>query len=199
MLALESDIEVVGELADGRAAVAGVGDLAPDIVLMDLRMPGMSGVDAASGVHDASPASAIVMLTVSDDDEDVFASIRVGACGYVLKTDVDDVPRAIREAAAGNSTLSPRIAAGLLAEFRTPVAADAALVTPLSERELHVLQLTAHGLPNRELAEELFVSEHTVKTHIKNIFTKLQARSRAHAVALGFAARVLEPPPDPRS
>jgi DNA-binding NarL/FixJ family response regulator len=186
LLSVWPDLEVVGEAGNGAEAVETAVALRPDVVLMDLRMPVLDGVAATRRLRQELPACKIIVLTTFDDDEHVFDGLRAGAVGYLLK----DVPseklvEAIRAAAEGTSFLQPSIAAKVLAEFArlTPAPAPAAqsLVEPLSERELEILALLATGDSNREIANQLFIAEGTVKNHVTNILGKLGARDRTQA------------------
>lgn len=192
LLEAEDYIEIVGEASDGQEAVHKMLGLVPDVVLMDIRMAGMDGVEATRQIKQQNPSVKIVILTSYDDDEQVFEAIRSGASGYVLK-DVhpDQLLRAIRTVADGYSLMSPPVARKVQSEFerlakpRGAVTEDEA--TPLTVRENEVLALIARGYNNREIAATLSISEKTVKTHISNIFAKLQITDRAQAVL--YAAR----------
>lgn len=186
LLSIWPDLEVVGEAGDGAEAVETAVALRPDVVLMDLRMPVLDGVAATRRLRQELPDCKIIVLTTFDDDEHVFDGLRAGAVGYLLK----DVPseklvEAIRAAADGTSFLQPSIAAKVLAEFTrlTPTTAPAAqpLVEPLSERELEILALLAAGGSNREIANQLYIAEGTVKNHVTNILGKLGVRDRTQA------------------
>lgn len=177
MLDGQGDLEVVGEAANGHQAVAAVDRLGPDVVLMDLRMPELDGVAATERIRAAHPGVRVLVLTTFDDDEDIVRAVEAGATGYVLK----DVPRdqlfaAVRAAARGEMMLAPEIAAKLVRRVRSEPAPQ------LSDRELEVLALVAKGLTNRAIAEELFVSEATVKTHLVHAFAKLGVDDRTAAV-----------------
>ncbi|MFF3033071.1 response regulator [Streptomyces rubiginosohelvolus] len=182
--------EVLGEAADGVDALAVVGELDPDVVLMDLRMPGGGGVTAIAELTRRGARSKVLVLTTYDTDSDTLPAIEAGATGYLLK----DAPReelfaAVRAAADGRSVLSPAVASRLMTRVRTP-AADPAETT-LSAREREVLVLVARGTTNREIAAELFISEATVKTHLTHVFAKLGAKDRAAAVAVGYDRGIL--------
>ncbi|MET8603544.1 response regulator transcription factor [Streptomyces rubiginosohelvolus] len=182
--------EVLGEAADGVDALAVVGELDPDVVLMDLRMPGGGGVAAIAELTRRGARSKVLVLTTYDTDSDTLPAIEAGATGYLLK----DAPReelfaAVRAAADGRSVLSPAVASRLMTRVRTP-AADPAEST-LSAREREVLVLVARGTTNREIAAELFISEATVKTHLTHVFAKLGAKDRAAAVAVGYDRGIL--------
>jgi DNA-binding NarL/FixJ family response regulator len=188
------DHEVVGQVADGNAAVEAVATLHPDVVLMDVAMPGGGGLDATRRISAMDPAPAIVMLTASEAIDDVFAAIKAGARGYLLKNLESGELRAMLDAVArGEAAITPDIAARILTELaggttptgRAPTGHSSSAVDPdqLTERELDVLQLVVDGRRNKEIATELGISENTVKYHLRNILDKLHARSRAEMVA----------------
>ncbi|MCT6780114.1 response regulator [Streptomyces rubiginosohelvolus] len=182
--------EVLGEAADGVDALAVVGELDPDVVLMDLRMPGGGGVAAIAELTRRGARSKVLVLTTYDTDSDTLPAIEAGATGYLLK----DAPReelfaAVRAAADGRSVLSPAVASRLMTRVRTPAADPAE--SALSAREREVLVLVARGTTNREIAAELFISEATVKTHLTHVFAKLGAKDRAAAVAVGYDRGIL--------
>lgn len=187
-------LQIVGQAANGRDALALLDSLQPDVVLMDVNMPVLSGPDAVRQLRARYPGLPVVMLTVSERDEDLFDAIRSGAQGYLLKNvGAAELIDAIQRVRAGEAILAPTMAVRLLAEFRAlaeqaPVEPQQALVGELSERELDVLRLVAQGLSNREIADTLGLSEHTVKTHLANILDKLHLRSRAHAAAYAVHA-----------
>ena len=179
------ELDVVGTAANGKAAIQAAGTLEPDVVLMDVQMPGLTGIEAIQGVLDAHPSARVLMLTISGDGEDVLDAMLAGATGYLVKgTSPDALAGGIRAAAAGDSLLSPGIAAKLLGTMRSPEAAPRALDgAVLSDRELEVLELLARGKANAEIARELFLSPHTVRNHISNILSKLQFANRTEATA----------------
>lgn len=187
-------LQIVGQAANGRDALALLDSLQPDVVLMDVNMPVLSGPDAVRQLRARYPGLPVVMLTVSERDEDLFDAIRSGAQGYLLKNvGAAELIDAIQRVRAGEAILAPTMAVRLLAEFRAlaeqaPVEPQQALVGELSEREMDVLRLVAQGLSNREIADALGLSEHTVKTHLANILDKLHLRSRAHAAAYAVHA-----------
>lgn len=185
---------IVGQAANGQDALALIEPLRPDVVLMDVNMPVLSGPDAVRQIRTQHPGLPVVMLTVSERDEDLFDAIRAGAHGYLLKNvGATELIDAIQRVRAGEAIIAPSMAARLLAEFRTlaeqaPREASGVPVDELSERELDVLRLVAQGMSNREIADALGLSEHTVKTHLANILEKLHLRSRAHAAAYAVQA-----------
>jgi DNA-binding NarL/FixJ family response regulator len=181
----DPEFEVLGEAADGARAVELARALDPDVILMDLRMPGTDGVAAIKELARLGSAARVLVLTTYDTDRDVLPAIEAGATGYLLKdTGRDDLVRAVRTAARGEAVLSPSVATRLLGQVRTP--AD-----PLSARELEILSLIAEGGTNREVAARLFISEATVKSHVLHIYTKLGVNDRAAAVAVAFRRGLL--------
>jgi DNA-binding NarL/FixJ family response regulator len=197
VLESEEGIEVVGEAEDGEEAVASVEDLAPDVVLMDVRMPRVSGIEATRRIAEVVPAAKILMLTVSDEEDDLYDAIKAGATGYLLKEiSIEEVATAIRAVVSGQSLISPSMASKLLSEF-TNLAKKAndrqSVPTPrLTDRELEVLKLVAQGMSNREIAGELFISENTVKNHVRNILEKLHLHSRMEAVVYAVREKLLD-------
>jgi DNA-binding NarL/FixJ family response regulator len=188
MFERDPEFEVLGEAADGAEAVRLAGDLRPDVILMDLRMPGMDGVAAIAELARQGSAARVLVLTTYDTDSHVLPAIEAGATGYLLK----DAPRAellraVKAAAHGEAVLSPTVAARLMNRVRTPTAG------PLSQRELEVLGLVAAGSTNKEAAAALFITEATVKTHLLNIYAKLGVSDRAAAVAEAFHRGLLTP------
>ena len=184
MLASAGDVEVVGEAADGAEAVTVVRALLPDVVLMDLRMPGVDGVTAIGRLRDCP--TRVLVLTTYDTDSDVLPAIKAGATGYLLKdTPRDELFRAVRSAARGEAVLSPSVATRLVGQVRQPMA------EPLSDREVEVLGLIAQGCTNREAAARLFISEATVKTHLVHVYAKLGVKDRAAAVAVAYEQGLL--------
>ena len=186
LLELESDLEVVGETENGQAALDAYADLQSDVVLMDIRMPGMDGVEATWRLRERWPEASVIILTTFDDDEYVFEGLRAGARGYLLK-DVSghDLAKAVRTVAAGGALIEPSVARKVVAEFARLVPparpAEAGLPEPLSDREREVLRLLAQGLSNREIATRLSLDEGTVKNYVTAILQKLGARDRTQA------------------
>ena len=181
----EQGVHVVGDAENGQTALRLVRELVPDVVIMDLNMPGMSGVAVTREIATLAPLARVVVLTISSDDEDVAEAVMAGACGYLLKdSSIHDLVAGIRAAAAGESLMSPQIAAKVLQRLRAQSAdADAAarITTELSDREIEVLKLIANGKDNAEIARELFISPKTVKNHISNILMKLHIQNRIQA------------------
>jgi two-component system, NarL family, response regulator LiaR len=184
----EGDFEVVGEAPNGEEAVRLARALRPDIVLMDLLMPGMGGIEATRVIRSEVEDVEVVALTSVLDDESVVAAVRAGAIGYLLKTaEADDLRRSLRAAAAGQVQLDPAAAARLVSEVRTPAA-----VETLTDRESEVMRLLATGLANKEIGRDLRISEDTVKTHVSRILAKLGARSRTQAVLQAMRMGLVE-------
>ncbi|HEX8002596.1 MAG TPA: response regulator transcription factor [Mycobacteriales bacterium] len=197
VLEQEDDIEVVGEAGDGAEAVERAADAMPDIVLMDVRMPKRGGIDACTAIKDAVPSAKIIMLTISDEEADLYDAIKAGASGYLLKEiSIEEVAAAIRAVNEGQSLISPSMASKLLTEFASMIKRTddrQQVPTPrLTDREMEVLKLVAKGLNNRDIAKQLFISENTVKNHIRNILEKLQLHSRMEAVVYAVREKLLE-------
>jgi DNA-binding NarL/FixJ family response regulator len=197
-LAAEPGIEVVGAAVDGIAATEQALALDPDVVLMDVRMPGRTGVEAAEQILDARPDAKIVMLTGSDDEQDLFAAVRAGAAGYLLKeVSIDEVAGAVRAAYRGEGLVAPSLVANLLREFtvlsRRIEDDDASGGEPkLTDREVEVLRLVARGMSNKEIAGQLVIAENTVKNHVRNILEKLRLRSRTEAAMYAVREKLIE-------
>jgi DNA-binding NarL/FixJ family response regulator len=197
VLGTEDHIDVVAEAENGEEAVAKVEELAPDVVLMDVRMPRINGIEAARRIRDLSPSTKILMLTVSDEEDDLYEAIKAGANGYLLKEiSVEEVAEAIRAVVQGQSLISPSMASKLLSEFNSLAKkAEERQQYPaptLTSRELEVLKLVAKGMSNREIADGLFISENTVKNHVRNILEKLHLHSRMEAVIYAVRERLLD-------
>ena len=197
VLRQEPDIDVIGEAADGNEAVEMAQESMPDVILMDVRMPHRTGIEATHQIKDLLPHVKILMLTISDEEADLYEAIKAGASGYLLKEiPIDEVSEAIRSVSAGQSRLSPSMAAKLLTEFAAMskrAAETRQLPAPrLTEREMEVLRLVAQGLNNRDIAGKLFISENTVKNHIRNILEKLHLHSRMEAVVYAVREKLLE-------
>jgi DNA-binding NarL/FixJ family response regulator len=190
LLGTAADLVVVGEAADGAAAVEAASTLHPDVILMDVTMPGSDGIEATRRIVDAAPHVAILMLTMGADDESVFAAIRAGARGYVLKgAQRPELLRAIRSVAAGEAIFGPGIARRLVDYFSRPAPALVAAPFPqLTEREREILDLIAAGRSNAEITARLVLSPKTVRNHISNVFAKLDVRDRAEAIVRGREA-----------
>jgi len=199
VLAEEADIDLVGEASDGAEAVEKAGEALPDVVLMDIRMPRSSGIEACRAMKEVAPSTKIVMLTISDEEEDLFEAIRAGASGYLLKDiPYDEVADVVRAVHGGQSLINPSMAAKLLTEFAALAKreeserAEQVPAPRLTEREIEVLKLVARGMNNRDIAKELFISENTVKNHVRNILEKLQIHSRMEAVMIAVRENLIE-------
>ena len=197
VLEQEKDIELVGEAGDGAEAVQIGAETMPDVVLMDVRMPRRGGIEATQQIKEIAPHTKILMLTISDEEADLYDAIKAGANGYLLKEiPIDEVAAAIRSVYAGQSTISPSMASKLLTEFQSMVKKSdekpVASQPRLTDREMEVLRLVAKGKNNRDIAKELFISENTVKNHIRNILEKLHLHSRMQAVVYAVREKLLE-------
>jgi DNA-binding NarL/FixJ family response regulator len=193
----ETDIDVVGEAGDGQEAIERAESTTPDVVLMDVRMPKQSGIEATRTIKDTLPSTKILMLTISDEEADLYEAIKAGASGYLLKEiSIEEVADAVRAVHAGQSLISPSMASKLLNEFAAMVKRrDERAQVPgprLTSRELEVLKLVAKGLNNRDIGQELFISENTVKNHVRNILEKLHLHSRMEAVVYAVREKLLD-------
>jgi DNA-binding NarL/FixJ family response regulator len=197
LLSGDTDIEVVGEASDGITATELAVKTAPDVILLDVRMPRRTGVEACRGIKEAVPSAKIIMLTVSDEEADLYESVKNGASGYLLKdSSIEEVAQAIRVVNEGQSLISPSMAVKLIDEFKqmSKPEREQGPALRLTDRELEVLRLVAKGLNNREVAKELFISENTVKNHVRNILEKLQLHSRMEAVMYAMREKLLDLP-----
>ena len=192
MLRGASDIEVVGTAPDGAAAVALLDATRPDVLLMDLRMPGLNGIQATREIRQRRPGARVLVLTTYDADEWVFDAIRSGAAGYVLKdTPAEDLIAAIRAVAVGKTPVDPKVAGRLFAQIARTAPVDAAPLAELSPRERDVLALLARGLSNAEIAATVHLSEGTVRNYVSTILSKLRVADRTQAAILGIRAGLL--------
>jgi two-component system NarL family response regulator len=189
------DIEVVGEARDALSAIDLAAEWLPDVVLMDVRMPGMNGIEAARRIRAAQPAVRILMLTESEEEDDLYGAVRAGATGYLLKeVAIDEIADAIRAVAGGQALVSPMMTTKLLSEFnalsrRVEEEHDGRRLTP---RELEVLRLIARGLSNKDIATELVIAENTVRNHVRNILEKLEVRSRVEAAMYAVREKLVD-------
>jgi DNA-binding NarL/FixJ family response regulator len=194
----EDDIDVVGEVGDGQTAVDMALEEAPDVMVMDVRMPQLSGIEAAIRIKEALPHTKILMLTISDEEDDLYEAIKAGANGYLLKEiSIDEIGNAVRSVYAGQSLISPSMASKLLNEFaamikREEEEKEQVPAPKLTPREMEVLEHVAKGMNNREIAKALFISENTVKNHVRNILEKLHLHSRMEAVVYAVREKLLE-------
>jgi DNA-binding NarL/FixJ family response regulator len=182
------DLEVVATAGNGEEALSIAAEHRPDVILMDVRMPVLDGIEATRRITNAEGAPRVIMLTTFELDEYVFEALRAGASGFLLKrTEPEQLVEAIRVVAGGEALLSPSVTRRLIEEFtRRPQTGSGERLTMLTDREREVLMLIARGLSNQELAEQLFIADNTVKTHVKRIFTKLGARDRAQAIVIAY-------------
>jgi DNA-binding NarL/FixJ family response regulator len=197
LLATQPDLEVVGEAADGAAAITAAGRLSPHVVLMDVRMPGTDGIKATAAITSSNPSPRVLVLTTYDQDEYVFDALAAGASGFLLKDSrPEDLIAGIRAVASGDALLAPSVTRrliGLFARGRTSQARQlAAHLDQLSEREQQVLSLVARGHSNTEIAAALYISDHTVKTHVASILRKLGLRDRVHAVIFAYESGLID-------
>jgi two-component system NarL family response regulator len=198
VLSTSEDIEVVGEAADGEEAVAKARELEPDVVLMDIRMPRLSGIEAARHIRRSLPGTQVLMLTVSDAEDDLYESVKAGANGYLLKeVAIDEIAETVRAVAQLQAVVSPSMTTKLLVEFRSLArrASEREEMAPpgLTVREMQVLSLMAQSKSNKDIATTLFISENTVKNHVRNILEKLHLHSRMEAVTYAWRKRLLDP------
>jgi DNA-binding NarL/FixJ family response regulator len=183
MLNSDPQFEVVGEAATGEEAVASTAELKPDIVLMDIQMPGLNGIEATRRIVRADPSTGVVVVTMFEEDDSVFAAMRAGARGYVLKGgDADEVVKVVRAVAEGGAHFGPDVARRLMGFFSSPKHAPTEVFPELTAREGEVLDLIARGLNNTEIADRLYVSQKTVRNHVSNTFLKLQVADRSQAI-----------------
>ncbi len=198
LLAIEPGIEVIGEAGDGVEGTTLATTAAPDVILLDIRMPKRSGIEACLAIKEAVPSAKIIMLTVSDEEADLYEAVKSGAAGYLLKdSSIEEVAQAVRVVADGQSLISPSMAVKLIDEFKQMSRPEREHVPGglrLTERELEVLRLVAKGMNNREIARQLYISENTVKIHVRNILEKLQLHSRMEAVMYAVREKLLDLP-----
>jgi DNA-binding NarL/FixJ family response regulator len=197
LLAVEPGIEVIGEAGDGVEGTALAESAAPDVVLLDVRMPQRSGLEACLAIKEGVPTAKIIMLTVSDEEADLYEAVKSGASGYLLKdSSIEEVAQAVRVVADGQSLISPSMAIKLIDEFKQMSKPEKASGPGLrlTERELDVLRLVAQGHSNKEIAARLYISENTVKNHVRNMLEKLQLHSRMEAVMYAVRENLLEFP-----
>jgi len=192
VLSVESGLDLI-EADDGAAALELVAAQAPDVVLLDIKMPGKSGVEVCAAIKELSPTTGIIMLTASEEESDLYESIRSGASGYLLKdsSTFDQVAEAVRLVAQGQSLINPQMATKLLEEFVT-ISRGSEQAPALTRRELEVLRSVARGSSNRQIAEELVIAENTVKNHIRNILEKLQLKSRVEAAMYAVRTNLVQ-------
>jgi DNA-binding NarL/FixJ family response regulator len=197
LLGGEEDIDVVAEASNGREAVDKAARFKPAVVLMDIRMPELDGLQATREILAANPEARILILTTFDLDEYIYEALRAGASGFVLKDDPpENLIAAIRTVAAGDALLSPSITNQVISQFaRLPQPAPPKELEELTAREMEVLRLIARGLSNAEIAEQLFISDTTVKTHVTHVFQKLNVRDRVQAVVLAYEAGIVDSGP----
>jgi len=196
IIEVEPDIEVVGEAGDGLETVERAKRLQPDVILMDIRMPGLDGIAATRRLAQAGVAARVLMLTTFDRDDYLYEAMRAGASGFLLKdARRDQLVHAIRTVATGDALLAPALVRRLVEDFcrRPPPGGPPPAVAELTQRELEVLRLVARGLSNREIAKELFLSEATVKTHLAHVMQKLDLRDRVQAVVLAYESGLVRP------
>ena len=191
-LELSEEVVIVGEAESGEQAIERAGELTPDIVFMDVRMPGMDGIEATKAIRIASPATRIILFTVDESRASISEAIQAGVSGYLLKdASADALVDAARNAVEGNAVIHPQLTKTFIEEVRIGDG-EQSLQTPLSKREREILQKVAYGATTKEVAHDLGISPHTVKTHLERIFEKLGANDRAQAVAIAIRAGVVE-------
>jgi RNA polymerase sigma factor (sigma-70 family) len=199
VLSSDESIDVVGEAGDGRAAISRISEVSPDVVLMDVRMPGLDGIAATREALAVSPGVKVVILTTFEQDDYIFGALRAGASGFLLKrTGPEELIAAIHTVAAGDSLLSPSVTRKVIdrmAEQPAPDASTAERLEELTPREREVLELVARGLSNGEIAEAFVIEESTVKTHVKRILRKLRLRDRVQAVIFAYESGLTQPGP----
>ncbi|MEV4193909.1 response regulator transcription factor [Streptomyces toxytricini] len=195
LMAGTADLEVVGEAADGAEAVRLAAELAPDVVVMDIRMPQMDGIEATRRITAGPGATRVLILTTFDEDDHVHGALRAGASGFAVKDmALDDLLAAVRVVAAGDALLAPGVTRRLIADFVAGPAPAAARVAEVTEREQEVLTLVGRGLSNAEIAQELFISVATAKSHVARLLTKLGARDRVQLVIEAYDRGLVAPP-----
>lgn len=191
------DLEVIAEATDGAEAVDTALALAPDVVLMDVRMPGMGGIEATRRILEATPSTRVLVLSVSDDTDDLLEAVKAGAAGYLLKeTSITDIAASVRKVAIGHSFISPELAGRLLEEFATLARRRGSAVAPpssLTTREVAVLEQMAEGADDVAIAEATEMSRHAVRNHVRNILEKLHLNSRTEAVLYAVRSRIIDP------
>jgi DNA-binding NarL/FixJ family response regulator len=179
ILSVEPDIDIVGEAADGQEGIDKALELKPDLIVMDISMPRVSGLEATLSIKEQLPNTKILIFTVSEREQDLFQALRFGAEGFILKeTNINEIPAAVRHIANGETILSPMVAKKLVDEFRNKTSESS-----LSTREAEVIELVGNGLTNSQVAERLFISEATVRTYINRVLNKLHLKNRAEAIA----------------
>ena len=194
ILEAEPEIDVVGEASDGAEVVSLARELRPDVVLMDIRMPVLDGIEATRQVVETDQAPRVLVLTTFDLDEYVYEALRAGASGFLLKDAPEDqLVAGITVIAQGGSLFAPSVTSRLIQRFALPLTPASTALDELTARELEVLRLVARGLSNAEIADDLVVSEHTVKTHVAHILRKLDLRDRVQAVVLAYEAGIVRP------
>jgi DNA-binding NarL/FixJ family response regulator len=197
LLAVDDTIDVVGEAANGREAIGAASRLAPDVVLMDVRMPDLDGIAATRALATSAPDAKVLMLTTFEEDDYVFGALRAGASGFLLKrTRPEELIAAVHTIAAGESLLSPSVTRRVIdrvAQQSIPELTDVSKLDSLTARERDVLQALAQGMSNREIAAALFVEESTVRTHVKRVLMKLQLRDRVQAVIFAYENGIMQP------